>query len=50
MIILDRCPVCGHEVFEDIIFTYPMARFKHCEHCGWSKEEEPTYEDNDDEQ
>ncbi len=47
MVILETCPVCGHEVIEDLIFTYPMARYRHCEHCGWVEEDEPDYKDDE---
>ena len=50
MVMIERCPECGYELIEEVIFTYPMARYKHCDHCGWMTEEEPDYEDYENEQ
>ena len=50
MKIVETCPVCDHELFEELIYTYPMARYKYCENCGWHAEEEPEYKDDEYEQ
>lgn len=43
MIILETCPVCGHEMIEDVILSFPRTRFRHCEKCDLVIEDEPDF-------
>lgn len=38
MIIIETCPVCGHDLFDEIICTNPPIPKKGCRNCGWSWE------------
>ena len=35
-IIIETCPICGHDLMNEIICTYPPIPRKSCSHCGWS--------------
>ena len=50
MVIIERCPVCGHELISGVIESYPMAYFKYCRNCDWLEEQEPEYKDDEDKQ
>ena len=39
-IIIETCPMCGHDLSNEIICTYPPIPRKSCSHCGWSWEGE----------
>ena len=36
MIIVETCPKCGHDLQDEVIFTYPPIPRKVCWNCGWS--------------
>ena len=36
MIIIETCPVCGHDLQDLILTTYPPIPKKLCPSCGWS--------------
>ena len=38
MIIIETCPVCGHDLQDTVICTNPPIPRKECHHCGWSWE------------
>lgn len=35
-IIIETCPICGHDLMNEVICTYPPIPRKHCPSCGWS--------------
>ena len=39
-IIIETCPICGHDLMDEVICTYPPIPRKSCSHCGWSWEGE----------
>lgn len=41
MIIIETCPVCGHDLRDTMIATYPPIPRKDCPSCGWYWEGEP---------
>lgn len=41
MIIIETCPKCGHDLYDEIIATYPPIPRKVCYNCGWSWEGQP---------
>lgn len=38
MIIIDTCPKCGGQLYDEVICTYPPIPAKRCLKCGWSWE------------
>ena len=38
MIIIETCPVCGHDLRDVMICTNPPIPRKECNYCGWSWE------------
>lgn len=36
MIIIETCPVCGHDLTDLVLTTYPPIPQKQCFSCGWS--------------
>lgn len=36
MIVIETCPKCGGDLFEEVICTYPPIPRKVCGNCGWS--------------
>lgn len=34
-IIIETCPICGHDLMNEIICTYPPIPKKSCPNCGW---------------
>ena len=34
-IIVETCPICGHDLMNEIICTYPPIPKKSCLNCGW---------------
>ena len=36
MIIIETCPVCGHDLRDEVICTNPPIPRKVCYSCGWS--------------
>lgn len=36
MIIIETCPVCGHDLQDLVLTTYPPIPKKICFNCGWS--------------
>ena len=36
MIIIETCPVCGHDLQDLVLTTYPPIPQKKCFSCGWS--------------
>lgn len=36
MIVIETCPKCGSDLFEEVICTYPPIPRKVCGNCGWS--------------
>ena len=36
MIIIETCPVCGHDLQDTVICTNPPIPRKECYNCGWS--------------
>ena len=36
MIIIETCPVCGHDLQDLVLTTYPPIPKKMCFNCGWS--------------
>lgn len=41
MTVIETCPMCGHDLINEIIATYPPIPRKKCSQCGWSWEGEP---------
>lgn len=41
MIIIETCPVCGADIYDCVIATYPSITIKRCTKCDWSWREEP---------
>lgn len=41
MIIIETCPVCGHDLCDSMITAYPPIPKKECPSCGWYWEGEP---------
>lgn len=39
MIVIDTCPKCGTDLYEEVIDIYPPIYIKKCYNCGWSSEE-----------
>ena len=39
-IIIETCPKCGHDLLNEVIYTYPPIPRKSCPNCGWSWEGE----------
>ena len=37
--IIETCPECGYDLFNEVICTYPPINCKVCYHCGWRWEE-----------
>ena len=37
-IIIETCPVCGHDLHSEVICTYPPIPREVCYNCGWSLE------------
>lgn len=37
-IIIETCPICGHDLVDLVICTYPPIPKKSCPNCGWSWE------------
>lgn len=35
MTIIETCPICGHDLMNEIICTYPPIPKKSCPNCGW---------------
>ena len=42
MIIIETCPMCGHDLIDIVLCTYPLRPYKYCPQCGWSCPDEPT--------
>ena len=40
MIIIETCPECGHDLMNEMLYTYPPIRRKVCCKCSWSWEGE----------
>lgn len=40
MRIIETCPVCGHDLTNIILTSYPSRLSKVCYHCGWSWRED----------
>lgn len=40
MIIIETCPVCGHDLIDLVLVTYPPIPAKQCPRCGWHWEGE----------
>ena len=40
MTIVETCPVCGGDLVDEVICTYPAIPSKKCYKCGWSWEGE----------
>ena len=38
MIIIETCPICGSDLVDLMIATYPPVPKKQCPSCGWSSE------------
>lgn len=36
MIVIETCPICGHDLVDVMIATYPPIPQKQCFNCGWS--------------
>ena len=36
MIIIETCPMCGHDLIDIVLCTYPPRPYKYCPQCGWS--------------
>lgn len=34
-IIIETCPICGHDLMNEVICTYPPIPKKSCPSCGW---------------
>lgn len=34
-IIIETCPICGHDLVNEVICTYPPIPKKSCPSCGW---------------
>lgn len=34
-IIIETCPICGHDLRNEVICTYPPIPRKSCPNCGW---------------
>jgi hypothetical protein len=41
MIIIETCPICGHDLIDTAIAVYPPIPQKMCLNCGWHWEGEP---------
>lgn len=41
MIIIETCPECGADLYEDVIDTYPPIKTKRCTKCHWKWTEPP---------
>lgn len=41
MRIIETCPVCGADIYDCVIDTYPSITIKRCTKCDWSWREEP---------
>lgn len=39
-IIIETCPICGHDLMNEVICTYPPIPKKSCPSCGWHWEGE----------
>lgn len=35
MIIIETCPICGHDLINEVICTYPPIPRKYCPNCNW---------------
>lgn len=35
MIIIETCPICGHDLSDTVLCTYPPKPRKTCSWCGW---------------
>lgn len=35
MIIIETCPKCGHDLYDEMLTTFPPIRRKSCYNCGW---------------
>lgn len=42
MIIIETCPICGNDLIDTVICTYPSRPHKYCPYCGWSWTGEPA--------
>lgn len=42
MIIIETCPMCGHDLIDTVVCTYPSRPNKYCPYCGWSWTGEPA--------
>lgn len=40
-IIIETCPVCGHDLHDVMLATFPPIPKKECWHCNWSWTGEP---------
>lgn len=36
MIVIETCPICGHDLTDLVLTTYPPIPKKQCFSCGWS--------------
>lgn len=36
MIIIETCPECRHDLYDELLATFPLIRSKRCFNCGWS--------------
>lgn len=41
MRIIETCPVCGADIYNEVITTYPEIHVKRCTKCDWRWEETP---------
>lgn len=41
MIIIETCPVCGHDLQHTMLTTYPGISRVFCISCGWSSDDKP---------
>lgn len=41
MVIIETCPICGHDLIDTVLCTYPPRPHKNCPYCGWSWTGEP---------